>query len=96
MPKKAGIAPKWDKEGYRFAFFNFRKTPDGIVKLRQELQSMNDPELKFQKLREIAQYRLDNPPKYTPRAKPVHELYQRLTRLSTENLETGQAMRLEA
>jgi hypothetical protein len=67
---------KWNKKGVAFFLLPFlKKTPAGIVELRDVLNSNLELRVKLQKIEDIARYRLAHPPKFTRRDPEVTRLY---------------------
>jgi len=80
---------EWDQCGIAFLFFDYRKTPNGIVDIRQVLASDQDDFSKIRALKKIAQYRLDNPPIFTPRDGQVQALYEQIVKIDVHNMEAA-------
>lgn len=78
--------PIWDKRGYAFIFFDFRKTPTGIAQIRQIINSAEGDDVnKITQLKQVAQNRLKNPPQFTKRDEQVMALYQNIMKIDLGN-----------
>jgi hypothetical protein len=78
----------WDQRGFTVIFFDFRKTPAGIVQLRRILNSSMDDFKKIEQLKKIAQERLENPPIFTNRHEQVDALYQQIMMIDVNKIDT--------
>lgn len=77
--------PIWDRKGYLLPFFDFRKTPTGIVDLRALIsQPTADPKQLLADLKAVAQSRLDSPPFFTKRKQSVTNLYESIVAMDDE------------
>lgn len=79
---------QWDKAGYVLPFFDFRKTPTGIVELRKVADTGLSAAEKLTKLQEIADYRLKHPPRFTDRLEVVEKLYTKILAINPLKLQT--------
>jgi hypothetical protein len=75
----------WDERGFVLLFFDFRKTPTGILQIRNILNSTMDEFSKLVALKKVALDRLTNPPVFTKRDHSVHTLYQNILKID-ENM----------
>ncbi len=77
----------WDERGVAYPFFDVRKTPKGIVQIRELLDSTMDDLAKLHQLKALAKYRLEHPPLFTKRDDHVRDLYQNILRLTFNELD---------
>lgn len=76
----------WDQRGFAFIFFDARKTPKGIEQMRQLLSSNIDETAKLEQMMNLAEYRLEHPPKFTKRDDQVAKLYQQISNLNANKI----------